>query len=92
MKKVQVRQRNEVFLFFVFAALIMIFGLVLIQQMRDARFDARLSSIEDSVTRIEAGVGSLVGTVTRYEKALDLPGVDVEKLEVGVGDRREGTN
>jgi len=66
----------------------MIFGLVLIQQMRDARFDVRLSSIEDSVTRIEDGMEKLVGVVERYENALNLPEIDDGRIEVG--DRREG--
>jgi len=92
MKKKPVRQQNEVFLFFVFAALIMVFGLVLVGQMRDARFDARLSSIEDSVTRIENSTGQFVNVMERYERALALPGVDDEKIEVGVGDSREPTN
>ena len=76
-------------MFFVLAALILVFAVVVVMQIRVVQFDKRLSSIESSVTRIEAGVGGLVGVVERYEKALDLPELGDEKIEVGVGDRKE---
>jgi len=90
MKKKLIKQRYDAFLFFVLVGLILIAAIVTVQQIRIIQFNERLSSIEDSVGRIESGIGGLVGTVERYEKALDLPGVDDEKIEVGVGDRREG--
>lgn len=86
MKKEPPERKYDVFLFFVFAALVMVFGLVLLEQMRDARFDARLSSIEDSVTKVEEGMDELVGVVRAYKRALNLPEVDDRGIEVG--DRR----
>ena len=82
MKK-QPKPKSEVFLFFVFAALVLVFGLVLIGQMRDARFDARLTSIEVSVTKIEKSTGAFVGVMRRYERALDLPEVVEQRVEIG---------
>jgi len=90
MKKEPTRRRYDAFLFFVLVALILVFAVVAVQQVRMAQFNAKLSSIEDSVTRIESGIGGLVGTVERYERALDLPEQQDERIEVGVGDRREG--
>lgn len=87
MKK-QLKQRSEVFLFFVFAALVLVFGLVLVGQMRDARFDARLASIEDSVMRIEKSTGAFVGVMRRYERALNLPEMPEQRVEIG--NRKEG--
>lgn len=88
MKKERVKQKCDAFLLFVLVVLIMIFGLVFLEQIRDARFDARLSSIEGSVTRIEGGVEKLVGVIQRYERALDFPGQEDEDVQVGLGDRK----
>lgn len=89
MKRELPRRRYDAFLFFVFAGLVVIFGLVFLEQMRDARFDARLSSIEDSVTRIEEGMDELVSVVERYERAILPPELEDGRMEVG--NRREVT-
>jgi len=87
MKKEPTRRRYDAFLFFVLAALILVFGVVTVTQIRIAQFNKRMSSVEDSVTRIEDGMEKLVGVVRRYERALNLPEIDDGRIEVG--DRRE---
>jgi len=90
MKKKLPKQRYDAFLFFVLVALVLVFAVVAVQQIRMAQMNTRISSIEGSVMRIESGVGGLVGTVERYERALDLPEQQDGRIEGGVGDRREG--
>lgn len=89
MKKEQIKERYDVFLFFVLAALILIGLLVTVQQIRIAQFNARLTSIEGSVTRIESGVGQVVGVVKRYERALEPPEQSDIDEQVVAGDRKE---
>lgn len=92
MKKEPTRQRYDAFLFFVLVALIVVFAVVTVMQIRVAQFDKRMSSVEGSVTRIENGMDELVGVVRRYERALDIPGQqDLGTEQVAVGDRREAT-
>lgn len=88
-KKETINDKYYSFLFFIFIALILIFTIVTVQQIRMAKFDAKLDSIEDSVERIKSGVGGLVGTIERYERALDLPGEEELGEDFLVGDRIE---
>ena len=96
MKKEQSKEKYDVFLFFVLAALILIMAIVTLQQIRIAQFNGRLISIEDSVTRIENSVGRFVGVMERYdgehERALNIPEQqDLGTEQVAIGDRREET-
>jgi len=89
-KKLPKSKKNDLLLFFVLVALVLVYAVVTVAQIRLAQFNARLSSIEDSVTRIEESTKGLVDVVERYESALDLPEQQDGRIEVGVGDRREG--
>jgi len=60
MKKKLPKQRYDAFLFFVLVALVLVFAVVVVQQLRMAQFNAKLSVIEDSVTRIEDGLSVLL--------------------------------
>jgi len=94
MKKEPLKQRYDAFLFFVLAALILVFAVVTVMEIRIAQFDKRMSSVEDSVTRIEDGVQELMEVVRKYdwahEEASDFSQQSDRGTEVGVGDRREG--
>lgn len=92
-EKKQVKDRYYGFLFFIFVALLLIAGVVAVQQIRVAQVVVKVSSIEDSVTRIEDGVGELIETVRKFkwahEEASDSSIRQGEDIQVGVGDRRE---
>lgn len=90
----RVEDRYYSFLFFIFAALILVFTVVTVQQIRMAQFNKRMCSVEDSVTRIEDGVDELIDAVKKYgwehEEARDFSQQTDRGTEVGTGDRREG--
>ena len=88
-KKEIINNKYYSLLFFIFIALILVFTIVTVQQIRLVKLNAKLFSIENDMTRIKAGVGGLVGTIERYEKALDLPGEEELGEEFLVGDRIE---
>ena len=93
MKKEPTRRRYDAFLFFVLAALVLVFGGFAVMQIRVSQFDKRMSSVEDSVTRIEDGMQELVEAVKKYdwahEAASDFSQESDRGIEVGVGDRGE---
>lgn len=88
----QMKQKYDAFLFFVLVALIIVFAVVSVIQIRVAQFDKRMSSVEDSVTRIEDGMQEVIEAVRRYEwaheEASDFSQQSDRGVEVGVGDRR----
>ncbi len=90
-KKEQVKDRYYGFLFFIFAYLILVSSIVVVQQIRISQFNNRLFLIENSVERIESGVGGLVGTIERYERAMDLPEQEELGKEFLVGNRIKET-
>jgi len=77
-------------MFFVLVALMLVFAVVAVLQIRMAQFNKRMAQfnkrmhvVEDSVTRIEDGMSEFVGVIERYERALDLPEIGDGRIEVG---------
>lgn len=90
---IPIKERYDGFLFFVLVALILVFAVVSVMQIRVAQFNARMSVVEDKVTRVESGVGELIEAVKKHnwahEEASDFSQKSDRGIEVGVGDRRE---
>ena len=88
------KERYDAFLFFVLAALILVFAVVAVQQVRVAQVVVKTSAIEDSVTRIEVSMDKVIEAIKKYnwvhEEASDFSQKSDRGIEVGVGDRREG--
>lgn len=84
--------RLVVVMFFVLVALITVFAVVAVQQIRVAQFNKRMHVVEDSVTRIEAGMEECVRAIRKYgwarEEVLDFSRQSDRGIEVGVGDRK----
>lgn len=87
------KKKLNVFLLFVLVALILILGVVSVQQIRMAQFNKRLTSIEGSVIRMENAVNNVVGAAERfnseYERAMTPPKSTDDGIQVGIGDRKE---
>jgi len=85
--------RLAVIMFFVLVALITVFAVVAVQQIRIAQFNKRMHIVEDSVTRIEDGMEECVRAIRKYkwthEEASDFSQQSDRGIEVGVGDRKE---
>jgi len=95
-KKEQVKDRYYSFLFFIFVALIIVFGVVAVQQIRNAQMAVKIIIIEDSVTRIEVSMDKVIEAIKKYdwehEEASDFSQQTDRGIEVGVGDRKETIN
>jgi uncharacterized protein HemX len=84
--------------FFVLVALLLIFGVIAVLQIRMVQFnkrmymvEKRMHTVEDSVTRIEDGMEECVRAIRKYgwahEEASDFSRKSDRGIEVGVGDR-----
>ena len=90
---VPIKEKYDAFLFFVLVALIIVFAVVAVQQIRNAQMAVKIIIIEDSVTRIEGSMDKVIEAIKKYDwehqSALDFSQQSDRGTEVGVGDRRE---
>jgi len=92
-KKVPIKEKYDAFLFFVFVALILVFAVVAVQQIRNAQMAVKIIIIEGSVTRIEVSMDKVIEAIKKYDwehqSASDFSQQTDRGIEVGVGDRKE---
>lgn len=90
-----IKEKYDAFLFFVLVGLIIVFGVVAVQQIRVAQVVVKISVIEDSVTRIENSMQKVIEAIKKYDweraEVLDFSQQINRGIEVGVGDRKEET-